>query len=276
VGAVLLAAGLCGLLLAINALPRLRDGDLLAAFLFPAAVLSLAAFAWWETRTSHPIVRVELFRNVGFAVINLASCLMYLVTFSVMLIGPFFIKPLIISRYGDYWGGFASGIVLGAGFIAASLASPLAAPLVTRLGAVRVVSLGGLLIGLGLILVGTWQPQTPTLAMVAVLALQGVGTAFFQVAYMELVLATAPLAHRGVAGSLSMLTRTIGTVTGAASLMLGFQTIAAAARATGAEPQQAFLTAFHTMFLLAGCVAIATGALVVLAVRRPAQPAPET
>ena len=33
----------------------------------------------------------------------------------------------------------------------------------------------------------------------------------------------SPLADRGVAGSLSMLTRTIGTVTGAALLTLGFQ-----------------------------------------------------
>ena len=40
-------------------------------------------------------------------------------------------------------------------------------------------------------------------------------------------MAATPLAHRGVAGSLSMLTRTIGVVTGAAALTLVFQTLEA-------------------------------------------------
>ena len=47
-GALLLASGLAALLLAINALPRLRDGDYLALLLFPAACVSLVAFVWWE------------------------------------------------------------------------------------------------------------------------------------------------------------------------------------------------------------------------------------
>ena len=41
--------GLATLLLAINALPRLRDGDMLALLLLPAACVSLVAFVWWES-----------------------------------------------------------------------------------------------------------------------------------------------------------------------------------------------------------------------------------
>src|SRR5712691_11557916 len=63
VGAVLLAAGLAALLLALNALPRLRDGDYLALLLIPAAGASLIAFVWWEGRATHPVIRVELFRD---------------------------------------------------------------------------------------------------------------------------------------------------------------------------------------------------------------------
>jgi len=69
------------------------------------------------------------------------------------------------------------------------------------------------------------------------------------------------LADRGVAGSLSMLTRTIGTVTGAAALTLGFQAIESGARGGGAGETQAFLTAFHGMFHLAGIAAAAIAAL---------------
>ena len=87
---------------------------------------------------------------------------------------------------------------------------------------------------------------------------------------MEIVLAASPVEHRGVAGSLSMLTRTIGVVTGAAVLTLGFQVIQGAARGGGADDAQAFLAAFHTMFRIAGVAAALTGVLVAWLARLPA------
>ena len=84
--------------------------------------------------------------------------------------------------------------------------------------------------------------------MVLSLAVQGCGLACFQVSYMELVMAATPPAHRGVAGSLGMLTRTIGTVTGASLLTLGFQTIQSLALAGGEAAPEAFLSAYHAMF----------------------------
>ena len=66
-----------------------------------------------------------------------------------------------------------------------------------------------------------------------------------------------------------MLTRTIGTVTGAALLTLGFQTIASAAQGGGAGEAEAFLAAFHTMFRIAGVAAASTGALVAWSARKP-------
>jgi hypothetical protein len=79
---------------------------------------------------------------------------------------------------------------------------------------------------------------------------------------MEIVMAASPVSHRGVAGSLSMLTRTIGVVTGAAALTLGFQAVQSAALASGADKTEAFLAAFHGVFRAAGIVAALTGALV--------------
>jgi hypothetical protein len=79
---------------------------------------------------------------------------------------------------------------------------------------------------------------------------------------MEIVMAASPLAHRGVAGSLSMLIRTIGVVTAAAALTLGFQAIESAALAEGAGEAPAFLLAFKTMFRVVGIAAALIGALV--------------
>jgi len=56
-----------------------------------------------------------------------------------------------------------------------------------------------------------------------------------------------------------MLTRTIGVVTGAAVLTLGFQAFQSVALTEGAGDAQAFLAAFRTMFRIAGIVAAMTG-----------------
>jgi MFS family permease len=255
-GALLLAVGLASLLLAINRLPRLAEGNYLGLAMLAAAAASLAGFVWWEGRASQPIIQIRLFRSVRFALVNLGSALMYLMTFSVMLIGPYF-----LVRYTGLT-LFQAGFALASGFIAMAAASPLAGALVARLGPEWIAPLGALATGIGLFLVGGWQPDTPTPLMMLSLALQGTGTGFFQVAYMEIVMAASPLAHRGVAGSLSMLTRTIGVVTGAAALTLGFQAIETAALAAGADKTQAFLTAFHGLFRIAGIVAALTGILV--------------
>ena len=98
--------------------------------------------------------------------------------------------------------------------------------------------------------------------MVLSLAVQGCGLACFQVAYMELVMEATPPAHRGVAGSLGMLTRTIGTVTGASLLTLGFQTIQSLALTGGEAAPDAILSAYHAIFRVAGIVAALTGGIV--------------
>ncbi|HEX2151887.1 MAG TPA: MFS transporter, partial [Stellaceae bacterium] len=255
-GALLLAFGLASLLLAINALPRLRDGEMLALVLLPAACVSLVAFVWWEARTTQPVVQVALFRRAAFAVINAASCVIYLVTFSVMLISPYFLvhhTGLSLPQ---------AGFVLASGFVAMAIASPFAGRIVARFGAGRVAAIGALAIGVGLFSVGNWRPDTAPFFMVLSLAVQGCGLACFQVAYMELVMAATPLAHRGVAGSLGMLTRTIGTVTGASLLTLAFQTIQSIALADGDAAPDAFLAAYHTIFRLAGIAAALIGGIV--------------
>jgi MFS family permease len=266
IGAVLLASGLAGLLLAINALTRLGEGNYLALFLIPAASASLAAFVWWEGRASQPIVRVELFRRASFAIANLAAAMMYMVTFSVLLFAPYF-----LVRYTALPLPLA-GALLATGFVAMAAASPVAGALVARLAAERVAPLGAVSTGAGLFLIGSWQPDTAPLVMILALGLHGLGLGFFQVAYMEIVISAPPLAQRGVIGSLAMLTRTIGTVTGAAVLTLGFQAIESAERGGGAGEAQAFLTAFHARFRIAGVAPAATGALGVWSARRRAVP----
>ena len=122
-----------------------RTATTLALFLFPAASASLVGFVWWEGRAAQPIVRIELFREAAFAIVNLAGAAMYLVTFSVLLFAPYF-----LVRYTALPLPLA-GAVLATGFLAMAVISPLAGSLVGRIGAERVAPLGALATGAGLV-----------------------------------------------------------------------------------------------------------------------------
>jgi hypothetical protein len=69
---------------------------------------------------------------------------------------------------------------------------------------------------------------------------------------MDIVMRSSPLADRGVAGSLAILTRTIGTVTGAALLTLIFHSL------EGGDAAAGFLGAFRGVFHLAGLAVAAS------------------
>jgi len=104
--------------------------------------------------------------------------------------------------------------------------------------------------------------QTP----IASLVVQGIGVGLFQVAYADLVLATLPVADRGIAGSLTMVTRTIGVVGGATALSAAFRHFEGASLAAGAPPAQAFLSGFQSTFICAAaCTALC---FAIAAVRR--------
>jgi len=92
--------------------------------------------------------------------------------------------------------------------------------------------------------------------LTASMFLQGVGLGLFQVACFDITTATIPPEDRGVAGSLVMMTRTVGVVTGATVLMLIFQTIQSLAASNGASAQAAFLAGFHGAFQVAAALPV--------------------
>jgi MFS family permease len=248
-GALLLALGLTAMLLGINAASRVGIGTQAIALLVTAAV-SLVLFAWWEGRAARPIVRIALFRDTGFATINAVYVLMNLAAFSVLLFVPYF-----FARFSAMPLPLA-GVVLATGSVATALTSPLAGRLIARVAAERIGALGILIVGFGLFLIGLWPADVTPLVMGLTLLVQGVGVGLFQVAYTDIVIRSSPRADRGVAGSLSILTRTIGTVTGAALLTLIFNKIGPTDAPAG------FLAAFAAVFRLAGG-AVAVSAIAV-------------
>ena len=248
-GAALLAFAISAVLLALNQLQDFARHALPAIAFGVGGIAGLFSFVHRERRVTHPIVSLDLFGIGGFAAVNAASVLVSLTGFAVLLFAPYYLVRFTGLSLPT------AGAVLATSFLGSIVASPLAGRMIERFPAHRILALGAILSGAGLYLIGNWDAASSPAVILTPLMLQGFGTGLFQVAYMDLVMGGLPPGQRGVAGSLAMLTRTLGIVTGASLLTLVFHAVGAASAASGEN----FLSAFHATFRLAGTVSIVTG-----------------
>ncbi|MGB6399054.1 MAG: MFS transporter [Bradyrhizobium sp.] len=252
-GGVFLVLGLVTMLLALN---RLRE--LSAIWFGILSAVALAAFIFRESRAARPIIALEILRQPGFALLNLVSVLANLAAFSVWLLVPYF-----LARVPDYT-LTESGIILATAAAGAVLAAPIGGRIAGQhLSTERLAIAGAAAIGCGLLLLGAWTEQTPMILRIVGLAVQGVGLGLFQLAYSDIVVAALPLKDRGVAGSLVLLTRTLGTVAAASVVLVTFEML---------NIQYGFRAGFQKTFQLAALLAFFAAGLLAVSRRRIGDP----
>lgn len=211
-GAILLTLALGSLLMSINQLQR-ADGAM--TMTLGLAVVSVAAFIGFviqESRFSDPIIRLNVFRDIDFTVLNISNTALNLVGFSVMLLVPYYLVQ--VSGYPTTTGG----LVLATAPLGVVLAGPLGGRLIGQIPANRLAFVGALTVVVALLGISTWRDPPTLAAAVAVLSLHGFGLGLYQVSYMHIVTGTLSRADRGVAGSLALVTRSTGVVLGATIL----------------------------------------------------------
>jgi len=247
-GGAALVLGLVTMLMTLN---RLRELSAVWFGLLSAA--AFAAFVFRESRAARPIIAVDVLGRPGFALLNLVSVLANLAAFSIWLLVPYF-----LARVPGY-GLTGSGAILAAAAAGAVLAAPIGGRLVGRhISAGRLAIAGAVAVGAGLLWIGTWTEQTPTVLRIAALVMQGVGSGLFQLAYSDIVTAALPLRDRGVAGSLVLLTRTLGTVTAASIVLMVFEIL---------NTSHGFVEAFQLTFQLAAMLAFVAAVLLAVSGR---------
>lgn len=250
---IALALGLATMLMAFN---RIREVS--AIWLGLLSALAFAGFVFRQSRAARPIIDFAVFRLPGFAILNLVSVLANLAAFSVWLLVPYYLTRVTGYSLAE------SGAILACGAAGAVLAAPIGGRLVgPRMSAERLALAGATAIGAGLLLLSAWTEQTPTALRVAGLVIQGIGLGLFQLAYTDIVAAALPLGDRGVAGSLALLTRTLGTVAAASIVLMVFEIL---------HLQHGFFDAFHQTFQLAALLAFASAGLLALSSRKNGRP----
>ena len=238
-GAVLLALALIAVLFTIN---RLQVP--VSQAWVPVGLAAIATGLIWlllrhEARTSTPILPLPLFRRWQFTSVALANGLIAFAGFSIMLIVPYFLLRLTELEVTT------AGLVLACSPLGTAVVSARAGRLIEAWGARRSAALAAAMTAVGLAGIGLWPAFPHVAVMVVPLFLTGAGLGLFQVASMDVIIGTMPVAERGVAGSLAQVTRTIGVITAASLLSLAFVSLGGGAQATDV----AFVEAFGWVFL---------------------------
>ena len=247
-GAALLIVFIGVLVLALDRLRHLPDGipALLLATL--ATVAAALVFVRRELAVARPIIDVRVFRDPGFALVNIANLLVNLSMFSVLLLLPFYLARMATLSVP------MTGVLLAAQPAGAMIAAPLAGRAAQDVAPRQMLLWGSLLAVAGLGWIGFVGRDVDVIALAAATFVNGIGVGLFQVAYFDIVTGTLPRGDRGVAGSLVMVTRTLGVVAGATLLMLAFQGLGAAASRAGADGTDAFLSGIRGAFRIAALV----------------------
>jgi MFS family permease len=206
------------------------------------------AFAWHEGRFPHPIVDMRYFRDADFSLLNVAHVLLSLSGFTIFLLAPFYLATIgnLSAPIG--------GLVLAASPFGTILGAPAAARLSAVLHPRRMALIGAVLLAAAPLAIGLLGERLSLGVLILASSLQGFGMGLFQVAYFDIATATLPKENRGVAGSLVLMTRTVGIVMGASILMLAFRALSEAAGGTG---HTALLAGFSGAFTVAGTISLA-------------------
>jgi MFS family permease len=176
--------------------------------LFLAFALLIGLFIRHERRDNDPMLDLGLFANARFSTGIISGVGSYLVMFGILLLIPFYLER------GLGFGAARAGLELMAMPLAFGIVAPLAGRLADRLGARPLTVTGMALVAAALVVLGALRPSTP--ALLALLAVTGVGLGLFTSPNNASIMGAAPEQQAGMASGVLNMSRGLGTALGLA------------------------------------------------------------
>jgi EmrB/QacA subfamily drug resistance transporter len=212
VGAVLSVAGLTSLVWAIIEAPTSGwgSGPIMAAFAVAAALLG--AFVAWERRAAHPMLPLAFFANPRFTAASVAVTLVFFGLF-----GSLFLLTQYLQSVLGYT-ALEAGVRLLPLAVVLSMAAGASARLVERVGTKRVVALGLVLVGSGLVLASTASAESGYGLVVSAMMIMATGMGLTMAPATESIMGSLPLGKAGVGSAVNDTTRQVGGALGVAVL----------------------------------------------------------
>jgi EmrB/QacA subfamily drug resistance transporter len=265
-GAALITLGLVGLVYGIVRSDALGWGSPGVLVPIAAGLATLALFAFVEQRVARaPLVPLAIFRRAQLSAANVVVLLLYAAMFSM-----FFFVTLYLQQVLHY-----SALGAGAAFLPTTLgiatASSLAPRVIARLGPRHTMTVGMLLVALGLAWYSGLSPDSSYLAVVlpgSVLTAAGVGLALVSATIVSVQ--GVPASQSGLASGLLNSARLMGGALGLAALSTVAASSTHAALVAGSGPAQALTDGYGSALRVGALVGLAGAAIAAAIIRRPA------
>ena len=222
-------------------------------FRVPLALLALAALPRIQARLRHrPTTTItqkrastfwlliDIFKtSPPFIWINTISAAVQMGSFTIPLLVPYYLSQVA------HWGPTESGVVLAIWALGILLGSALAATIARHIGTNRAALIAGWLCVAGLVMTAFWSIDIALPLLFGAVFIHGTGLGLFQVSYSDWVVRTLPIQARGVAGGLTVFTRTIGVVSAALLWLWLLEQVRLEALTAGLSLDGAFLKGFQ-------------------------------
>jgi MFS family permease len=231
VGALLLGAGLAGVLLALGQAETWGWTSPLTWGLTAGSVVVLAGWARWELRTPHPLVDLRLARGRVAATAHSAALLVGLSNYLLLVSVPVLVQAPRAGGPGLGESVLVAGLALLPFSAASVVGGRLARVLADRAGRLVVLPVAALVQAGAFVLFGVLRAELWQVFLVMAVAGLGVGAAF--AAFPALVISTVPPSETGSATSLNQVLRYVGFALGSA---VAAAVLAAAVPSGAAEP----------------------------------------
>jgi MFS family permease len=230
--------------------------------LLAAAALGVALFIRSQARTPAPLIRLETFRQPGLSAGFAMSILVMTVLMAMLVVGPFHLSHALALSPAQV------GVAMSAGPLIAALAGVPAGRAVDRFGPARMTVAGLVTVGLGCVAVSAMPGHLGVSGFICPMMAIAAGYALFQSANNTAVMREVSSDRRGVVSGMLGLSRSLGSITGAAAMGAVF---AARAASAGGGPEGVGAGVRFTFGVAAGLVLIAL-AIAVVAGRQRTSP----
>ncbi len=222
-------------------------------FRVPLALLALAALPRIQARLRHRPTTTTTQKSTStfwlligvfktsppFIWINAISAAVQMGSFTIPLLVPYYLSQVA------HWGPTESGVVLATWALGTLLGSAMAATIARQIGTNRAALLAGWLCVTGLVMTAFWPIDIALPLLFGAVFIHGTGLGLFQVSYSDWVVRTLPIQARGVAGGLTVFTRTIGVVSAAILWLWLLEQVRLEALTAGLSMDNAFLKGFQ-------------------------------
>ncbi|MBC3798053.1 MFS transporter [Acetobacterium tundrae] len=260
IGSVLIILALVLILLPLDMLSKSTVNPILIFGSLITGIVALGAFILYEMKSDHPILDLNLFKNRVFTTANFAAIFFYMCEFMLVFISPYYLQQQRMLSVSF------SGLMMLPMSLAMMIMAPISGSISDKYDS-RFISCAGLgILGIAVIAFSTFHPDTPTVLLLIVFAVTGIGAGMFHTPNNSAVMGSVPASSRGVAGATLGTMRNIGMVLGEATsaALLSYNidhatTIFAATGLEGAALQQAaFSQAMGIVCIVsAGCALVA-------------------